>query len=65
MTGFRAVDDDFFPIRGEIGQLNVRKLVVGLALVHLLLDPPTPLHRVGDIFLELRHPSGAHLDAGS
>jgi len=53
MTGFRAVDDDLFPIRGEIGQLNVGKLLIRFSFVHLLLDPTAPLNRIRDIFFEL------------
>src|SRR6266576_2409788 len=33
--------------------MNVRKLLIGFPLVHLLLDPTTPLNRIRDIFLEL------------
>ena len=52
MLGFRAPNDNFFAGGIEVGEINVGKLVVGLALVHLFLDAATPFQRVLDIFFE-------------
>ena len=54
ILGLRAVDHHFVALGREVRQVDERELVVGLALVHLLLDPPAALHRIGHVLLELR-----------
>ncbi len=50
----RAEHHDLVAVGPVVGQIDPRKLVVGLALVHLLLDAPPALDRVGHVLVELR-----------